>query len=344
MKLYKPTKIEWVSFLTVMPCICVAQNYLMFGNRFLDADVLMISYPLIMIFGLAFWYLHVTLVSIVQAKYPDYSQTSRRTLILTSVHFGVITTSVTKDFLLFDLFKIAGYELEIEKLLWAIGVVMILTFIATLSWYTSYTYKQWKVSLEEKEKLQKENLQTEFESLKSQVNPHFLFNSLNSLSTLIDEDPPKAEKFLDEMSKVYRYLLRNNEDGLTTVASELQFIKSYYHLLKTRYNDGIDMQIEVEDAFMNFLIPPLTLQLLVENAVKHNNILKESPLQILIGTTETGRLLVTNNLQKKKLKVNSTRVGLANIKNKYKLLNQPDVIIREDERDFSVIVPLIKSN
>jgi len=343
MKLYKPTRVEWISFLTVMPCICVAQNFLMFGNRFLDTDLLVSSYPVMMILGLGFWYLHVTLVSKVQAKYPDYSQTSRRTIILTFIHFGIITTSVTKDFLLFDLFKIGGYELEVEKLLWAIGVVMILTFIATLSWYTSYTYRQWKVSLEEKEKLQKENLQTEFESLKNQVNPHFLFNSLNSLSTLIDEDPPKAEKFLDEMSKVYRYLLKNNEDGLTTVASELQFIRSYYHLLKTRYNDGIDMQIDVEDSFMNFLIPPLTLQLLVENAVKHNNILKESPLQILIGTTETGRLLVTNNLQKKTLKVNSTRVGLNNIKNKYKILNQPEVIVREDDKDFSVIVPLIKN-
>lgn len=344
MKLYKPTRTEWLSYITVMPCICVAQNYLMFGNRFFDKDLLLSSYPFMMVLGLGFWYLHVTLVSIVQAKYPDYSQTSRRTIILTFIHFGVITTSVTKDFLLFDLFKIGGYELEVDKLLWAIGVVMILTFIATLSWYTSYTYKQWKVSLEEKEKLQKENLQTEFESLKSQVNPHFLFNSLNSLSTLIDEDPLKAEKFLDEMSKVYRYLLKNNEDGLTTVASELQFMRSYYHLLKTRYNDGIDMQIEVQDSFMNYLIPPLTLQLLVENAVKHNNILKESPLQILIRTTETGRLLVTNNLQKKTLKVNSTRVGLNNIKNKYKILNQPEVIIREEERDFSVIVPLIKSN
>ena len=342
--MYKPTKIEWISFFTVMPCIAVALNYLMFGNRFLDQDLFKVSYPLMMIIGIFFWYLHVSLVALVQAKYPDYSQTSKRTLILTIVHFGVITCSVTLDFILWDYYKIAGYELQLDKLFWAIGVVMILTFIATLSWYTNYTYKQWKVSLEEKEKLQKENLQTEFESLKSQVNPHFLFNSLNSLSTLIDEDPPKAEKFLDEMSKVYRYLLRNNEDGLTTVASELQFIRSYYHLLKTRYSDGIDMQITVEDSFMNYQMPPLTLQLLVENAVKHNNILKESPLQIIIGTTEAGRLLVTNNLQKKTLKVNSTKVGLNNIRNKYKLLNQPEVIVREDEGDFSVIVPLIKTN
>ena len=97
-------------------------------------------------------------------------------------------------------------------------------------------------------------MQSQLEGLKDQVNPHFLFNSLNSLSSLISEDPEKAEKFLDEMSKVYRYLLRTNEEGLTTLESEMQFIQSYFHMLKTRYGDGLDMETQIDDHYLNYQI------------------------------------------------------------------------------------------
>ena len=123
----------------------------------------------------------------------------------------------------------------------------------------------------EKELLQQLTLQNEFESLKSQVNPHFLFNCFNTLSSLISEDPGQAVKFLDELSKVYRYLLRSNEEGLTTLKSELQFIRSYFQLLKSRYGNAVEMDIEVDRKYENYLLPSLSLQLLVENTQWRGN-------------------------------------------------------------------------
>src|SRR6185369_12914348 len=154
----------------------------------------------------------------------------------------------------------------------------------------------------------------EFETLKSQVNPHFLFNCFNTLSSLISEEPGQAEKFLDELSKVYRYLLRNNESGLSTVKSEIQFIKSYFELLKTRHGNAIQFQIEIDKRYDNYLLPSLSLQLLVENAVKHNALSKDQPLLIEIFTIAGNKLAVNNNLQRKTQKVLSNKVGLQNIR------------------------------
>ena len=194
----------------------------------------------------------------------------------------------------------------------------------------------------EKEQLQKENLQTQLDSLKQQVNPHFLFNSLNTLSYLIGEDPEKAEEFLDEMCKVYRYLLRNNENELTNLATELQFIRSYFHLLKTRYGDNLHLDLAIEPCYEQSLLPSLTLQLLVENAVKHNVIHKDYPLTVHISTQPNGQLLVKNNLQKKVQNVPSNQVGLSNIASKFNLLKQPEIEVTQTETEFMVSVPLIQ--
>jgi two-component system LytT family sensor kinase len=192
--------------------------------------------------------------------------------------------------------------------------------------------------------LKKENLQSQLDSLKQQVNPHFLFNSLNTLSSLMRKDVNKAEKFLDELSKVYRYLLRNNEGELINLSTELQFIESFVHLLKTRYGDALQMTISVDEVAKNLLLPPLTLQLLVENAVKHNIIDKQMPLLITLETDDQLWLSVSNNLQKKSISLPSNKVGLSNIAGKYKLLEQPSIIISETKEKFTVSIPLIKNN
>jgi LytS/YehU family sensor histidine kinase len=197
---------------------------------------------------------------------------------------------------------------------------------------------------QEKEELMRINLQSHFDSLKQQVNPHFLFNSINTVSSLIDKDPIKAKKYLAEMSKVYRYLLRTNEEELTTLQTELLFAESYFHLLKTRFGDGLHLNCTVADSFRNCRLPALTLQLLLENAVKHNTIDKSKPLSICITTTENGWLSIRNNVQKRMNVLPSTKIGLANIMAKYKLLNQPDVRIEAAEKEFTILLPLIKNN
>ncbi len=208
---------------------------------------------------------------------------------------------------------------------------------------TRYHFQRVRFMEMEKEKLEKEKLKAELHHLKEMVNPHFLFNTLNSLSALISENPRQAEIFLDELTRVYRYLLRNNEVELTTLANELQFLRSYFHLLKTRYGDSIHNVTEINLDAEKWLLPPLTLQLLVENAVKHNRLMKDQPLTIHIYSTPDNELVVSNNLQKKDTMVDSTRVGLQNINAKYKLLNSPGIRIDNSNGKFTVTVPLIKT-
>ncbi|AKD55755.1 sensor histidine kinase [Spirosoma radiotolerans] len=192
------------------------------------------------------------------------------------------------------------------------------------------------------QRVQQEKTEMQMRALQSQINPHFLFNGLNTLSSLIDENPAQAGEFVDELSNVYRYLLRSNENELTTLRVELRFINSYFHLLKTRFGCSVRLDIQVDEAYYETLLPPLTLQLLVENAVKHNVVIAQKPLLIRIRTTADQQLIVENSLQRKTLRVESNGVGLSNIAVKYQLLNQPQLVIEEQEGWFQVRLPLLK--
>lgn len=231
--------------------------------------------------------------------------------------------------------------------------------IATGIWETFGALTRWRQHEINTERMMKENVNGQLESLKAQISPHFLFNTLNSLSALIGEDAQKAEQFVDEMARVYRYLLQTNHSSvdqgdfgqLTTLKKELSFIESYGHLLKTRYGDGMKLYIHVEEYFLDSRIPPLTLQLLVENAVKHNVIRASRPLTIFILSTVDGQLMVRNNLQKKNFtagveSIESTHVGLANIITKYQLLSEyrpglAQPVIESNHEFFTVTLPLI---
>jgi LytS/YehU family sensor histidine kinase len=206
-----------------------------------------------------------------------------------------------------------------------------------------YLYKQWWYTYYEAEKLKKENLQSQLDSLKAQISPHFLFNSLSTLSSLVSEDPKRAEWFIEELASVYRYLLQNNEQPLTTLENELRFIQAYFHLLQTRFGNGVELELQIDEGYYGYLLPPLTLQLLVENAVKHNVVTTQKPLIIRIFTDEVNNLYVLNTVRKKNLVVPSDGTGLHNIREKFRLLKQPDVIVKQTDECFQVMLPLIKS-
>lgn len=218
----------------------------------------------------------------------------------------------------------------------------IIFWIFYITYETRYHFARLRFMEGEQDRLEKEKLKAELHHLKEMVNPHFLFNTLNSLSALISENPRQAEIFLDELTRVYRYLLRNNEVELTTLANELQFMRSYFHLLKTRYGDSVDNITDIRLKADEWLLPPLTLQLLVENAVKHNRLMKDQPLIIHIYSTPNNELVISNNIQKKDTAVDSTKVGLQNINAKYKLLKLPGIRIDQTAEAFTVTVPLIQ--
>lgn len=338
----KPNRVEWFSFFTGMPLIAILLNTLLYGRAgFSDYRVWVYSFPVIYVQGFVSWYLHIAVMHWLRKVLPDIRQTSLRLTLLALAHISLISITYICLFYAYDAVHVLGYTLNAEKLNIALCTGVALTMIATTMWEADYTLKQWKKSLEEKERLEQLTIRQEFETLKSQVNPHFLFNCFNTLSSLISEDRRQAEIFLNELSKVYRYLLRNNEDGVSTLQTEIRFIESYYRLLKTRHGEAVQLQIEIDKKYEQYLVPSLSLQMLVENAVKHNVLSKNKPLLIDIFTTSGSKLVVSNNLQARTKKGPSNKIGLDNIKAKYELLNQPGFQVLQDSKNFSVVLPLL---
>ncbi len=201
---------------------------------------------------------------------------------------------------------------------------------------------KWRFSLAEIEKFKKENLETQFEMLRMQVNPHFLFNSLNTLSSLIYQNQDLASNFVRELSSVYRYMLDKRKSDLITVKEEVQFTESFMYLLGLRFEKKLIFDVDVPASDNEMKIVPMTLQILIENAVKHNVVSMKRPLKISIYTENHDMLVVKNNLQLKPDKTYSTGIGLSNIRTRLELLTDRAMEILEDENDFIVKIPILK--
>lgn len=190
-------------------------------------------------------------------------------------------------------------------------------------------------------KLQKENLQSQFDVLKQQVNPHFLFNSLNVLTSLIRLEPELAEKFTEHLAKVYRYVLENKDNELVNLSTEISFLDAYIFLINIRFMDKVLVNIRIPEDRKNHRIIPLAMQLLIENAIKHNSMSKKSPLVIDIFIDDSNQLNVVNNLQEREAHMTSTGVGLKNIQNRYRLLNNTIPVFEKTESHFIARIPLV---
>lgn len=343
-RLIKPSRLEWVSFIALMPFLTILLNYLLFGDEFfINGSIWLFSFPVVFLLGYFSWHAQIAMMHWLRARFPDIRQTSLRLTILAVAQVTLVYLTNRALFHGYDAFEFLDYQLNLQNFRIALYLGIGLTMVATAMWEADYILKQWKDSLAEKEKLEQLTIRHEFETLKSQVNPHFLFNCFNTLSSLISEDRKQAEIFLDELSKVYRYLLRNNEDGLTTLQTEIRFIESYYRLLRTRHGEAVQLKTEIDKKYNGYLLPSLSLQMLVENAVKHNVLSKNKPLMIDIFTTSGNQLVVSNNLQARTVKGPSNKIGLDNIRSKYELLNRQGFQVLQDKKNFSVVLPLIWS-
>ncbi len=190
--------------------------------------------------------------------------------------------------------------------------------------------------------LQEENIISQFETLKSQVNPHFLFNSLNVLSSLIFIDQERAANFVRQLSRVYRYVLDHKDMDTISLKEELPFIESYIFLLKTRFDQNLSVDIDISAEKQNFKVAPMVIQLLVENAIKHNVISKRKPLKVILSTSDNeGYLTVSNNLQLKSSTERSSSIGLTNIQKRYDYLSNKKIEILDDGEFFKVKIPLL---
>lgn len=250
---------------------------------------------------------------------------------------------------IYDETRLWGYRFPLEGYLQSVFVALLFVLIVSTIYESLYYFKMWHKTSLRAAVLEKENLQTQLDSLKSQINPHFLFNNLSSLAALITENQEKAVHFVEEFSSVFRYLLQANERTLTPLRNEMEFISAYYSLLKNRFEQALQLEVCIPAECNEWLLPPLTIQLLLENAVKHNTVMTEHPLHIRIAATTDGWLTVSNSVHEKKGSAATTDsrdrigMGLENIRAKYRLLDQPPIIISKDATQFEVKVPLIKN-
>ncbi len=232
---------------------------------------------------------------------------------------------------------------DIQPLLsaWEINTASFMMFFVLFGVYESRRYfTLLQKTLLEKEQIEKEHITSQLEGLKSQVNPHFLFNSLNTLISIIPEDSERSVRFVRQLSKIYRYFLDTTSEKTVPLKQEMDFVNSYTFLLKERFGESLHLDIDDKNACKDCEIIPFSLQLLLENCIKHNIVSQDKPLYINILVNKN-HLTVKNNFQPKNQVQSSTGVGLKNIENRYALLSKEKIIIEKTETEFCVTLPLL---
>lgn len=276
----------------------------------------------------------------------SWTQDTRRRLLwgivaTLSVNVGVVFGRNYIDFIGFQ------HQNPAEFLTGKMGVynflVLAVALFVSVILHARGFFLEWKLSAKRQVREQKiiaKSASAQFQSLKNQLDPHFLFNSLNVLDALIEENPRQAQHFTQGMSKVYRYVLEQKDKELVPVAEELDFARTYAELLKTRFEDSVTFSFEVSPSVLPQFVVPLSLQLLLENAIKHNHATAEQPLHIRVYAAGS-QLIVENNLQARAQVAERAGIGLANIVQRYALLTKDSVIIEESDQYFRIKLPVL---
>jgi len=258
---------------------------------------------------------------------------------LVFLSLGSIVYTISSILLLVKIYEWV-FDIDFGKSGGLVYSATLITIIITLFMHGRSFLKEWKQSVMDSEKLKRENVIAKYESLKSQVNPHFLFNSFNALTNLVYENQDLAAKFIKQLSEVYRYVLDTRDRELVTKDEELKFLESYLFLQKIRFGENLQISVILDDLKTYF--PPLVLQMLIENAIKHNVIAADNPLAITIYTADN-YVVVENKLQRKKvLSEESAGVGLSNIRLRYEFLTDRKVVVEELQDKFIVRLPVIE--
>ena len=219
-------------------------------------------------------------------------------------------------------------------------IMFAVTAIIVATIYSNQFFKSWRKVAINEERLKREAIELQYKALKNQVNPHFLFNSLNALSSLVYQNQETAVKFIKQLSDVYRYVLEQKDNELVDISEEISFVKKYVFLQKIRFGENLKIEIDVPEKTKS-VVAPLSLQMLVENAIKHNITSSEKPLTIQVFCDD-GYIIVKNKLQLKSVIKDSGGIGLGNIRSRYKFLTDKEFLVEETNDEFIVKIPLIE--
>ena len=277
----------------------------------------------------------LTIVHYLWRKYP-WEKHPKKPLII-----EIALVLVYTNIFVFGLYKIqiwTGMFEPVDNVFKELAFTNLITLFITSIHEAIEFYRQWVSNFSKSVKLEKVNIEAKYETLKSQINPHFLFNSLNSLTTLV-HDNDEAVDYIQNLSEFLRYILKSRDVELVLVRNEVEMLEKYIKLQKSRFGKNLNIEANIPEKFYHFSLPPLVLQMLLENCVKHNVISKEKPLTIKILATKK-EISIENNLQKKPIN-NSTEHGLTNIVERYKFFTDKEVVVQETSTKFKITVPLL---
>ncbi|WP_428665190.1 sensor histidine kinase [Runella sp.] len=339
----KPLNDKWPRRIITLALALVLNFFYFRNNRYdFDAKIYLSRSVLSTVYIVLIWELTVGWVLYVRSRYANINQTRQR--VVTTI-VGYVSLTVILQLVFVGLIDLAGfYVVALTWRSYALNVVggLVCTVLIGSTYEAIYYLRKYGEAVQEAEAVKKEGLQSQYDSLKNQVNPHFLFNSLNCLSALISEDKRRAGLFLDELSSVYRYLLQAGQKPMVTLSEEVSFLNSYRYLLDTRFGDVLRWELDMNEYFADCLLPSLTLQVLIENALRHNQLLSDQPLRFFIQTTVNGELVVRNSIKRKRTSVAPSQGRLMKLAANFEMLGFPQPVIEDDGRHFTVRIALFQ--
>lgn len=299
------------------------------------------SYLFFIFVSFVVWEGNVQLMRMIKRKYKWGHRSYYKTILALFVSNALYSGTSSVLLLLLWLFLSRETYTDWHPIFYT-SVIIIITANLVTNTYENFFLNQEQVNaLSRVEQLSLAKAQAELIALKNQIDPHFMFNSLNTLSFLISSDPQSAKLYNDTLAKVYHYILRNKDKDLVLLREEIEFISNYFYLLKIRFDNSINMTIEINDVDAEeFLILPISLQTLVENAIKHNEFTDNKPLTIYVSVT-SNYVLVRNQVNVKTYPVPTSRIGLNNLDNRYKLITGRSILVDDISNLFTVKLPII---
>jgi sensor histidine kinase YesM len=332
----------WFSVLGIL-ILGIASMYLFNGSNFsltlVEASITII---VVLIFSTTDWMLNRAFLIFLRKKYPNLKDSVQRMLWLL---LAVVATVLTVDFLgtrFFSLFSL-NVNYNFQERSKALLTIIFISIMTMAIYEAIYFYVRLKKSIREEEQSKQAVIQAQLDALRNQAQPHFFFNTLNTLRDIIDQNSKiEAAEFVDKLSDMYRFLLEAGNANLIPLRDELKFSKAYIHIQSERFGANLQLNWNIPEAALDTMVVPMSLQLLLENAIKHNIISKAKPLEVTIRI-EDDSLVVVNKMQAKSTQLPSTKVGLKNIEKRYALLTEKQVEIVNNGTEFSVSLPLLKT-
>ncbi|HHC79976.1 MAG TPA: histidine kinase [Flavobacteriia bacterium] len=331
----------WFSVLGIL-IIGIASTYLFNASIFSFSFVeVIITLVVVFLFSITDWIINRAFMIFLRKKYPHLKDSVQRIIFLL---FAIVFTVVTVDFIGTKLFSYVGLNVNynFQKRTKALVTIILISIMTMAIYEAIYFYVRLKKSVREEEQAKQAIIQAQLDALRNQAQPHFFFNTLNTLRDIIDQNPKEdAKEFVDKLSDMYRFLLEAGNANVIPLRDELKFSKAYIHIQSERFGDNLKLNWNIPEASPDAMIVPMSLQLLLENAIKHNVISNAKPLEVIIKIKDD-YIIVGNRIRAKSTQLPSTKVGLKNIEKRYALITKKPVIIQNDGNQFTVSLPLLK--